>query len=162
MTEISRAEAGVGREQFETVDLQQLVADVAELYEPVAADQGIALEVRGTAAPIQGHRPLLSQALSNLLENAMRYAPENTAITITIGEDESTAQLSVRDRGPGVPASELSQLQVPFVTLDPARTERNAGLGLALVAAISRMHEGAFTARNCDPGLEATISLARH
>ncbi|WP_170421451.1 sensor histidine kinase [Ruegeria arenilitoris] len=161
LTEISRAEAGVGREQFEPVDLQQLVGDVVELYEPVAADQGVSLEVHGSAQAVQGHRPLLSQALSNLLENAMRYAPEGTAITITLSEDGSFTSLSVRDRGPGVPEEELPRLQVPFVTLDPARTERNAGLGLALVAAISHMHQGAFEAHNRDPGLEATIKLAR-
>ena len=161
LTEISRAEAGLGREQFEAVDLQQLVGDVVELYEPVAADQGVRLEIAGQAAPIQGHRPLLSQALSNLLENAMRYAPQNSTITISIAEDRAFTRLGVRDRGPGVPKDDLPRLQLPFVTLDPARTERNAGLGLALVAAISHMHGGGFTARNCDPGLETTIKLAR-
>ncbi|SLN27349.1 sensor histidine kinase [Ruegeria meonggei] len=161
LTEISRAEAGVGREQFEPVDLQDLVANVAELYEPVAADQGIQLEITGTAAAIPGHRPLLSQALSNLLENAMRYAPDDTTITISLTEDGPFTFLSVRDRGPGVPQEDLPRLQMPFVTLDPARTERNSGLGLALVAAISHMHGGAFEAHNCDPGLDATIKLAR-
>ncbi|WP_424830779.1 sensor histidine kinase [Ruegeria sp.] len=161
LTEISRAEAGLGREQFEPVNLLQLVADVVELYEPVAADQGIRLEVTGTAQPIQGHRPLLSQALSNLLENAMRYAPAGTTITIAIAEDGPFALLSVRDRGPGVPEADLPRLELPFVTLDPARTQRNAGLGLALVAAISHMHGGTFKARNCQPGLETTLQLAQ-
>ncbi|MGI9367356.1 MAG: sensor histidine kinase [Ruegeria sp.] len=161
LTEISRAEAGLGREQFEPVDMQQLVHDVVELYEPVAADQMLTLETTGSAAPIQGHRPLLSQALSNLLENAMRYGPKETTITVDLSEDEWFTYLTVRDRGPGVPASELSRLQLPFVTLDPARTERNAGLGLALVAAISHMHGGEFSAQNKDPGLQATLKLAR-
>ncbi|MEX0328954.1 MAG: ATP-binding protein [Ruegeria sp.] len=160
LTEISRAEAGLGREQFELVNLRQLADDVVELYDPVASDQGIRLEVVGTADPIQGHRPLLSQALSNLLENAMRYAPYGSAITIGIREDGPFTLLSVRDRGPGVPETELPRLQMPFVTLDPARTQRNAGLGLALVAAISHMHGGAFKARNCQPGLETTLKLA--
>ncbi len=161
LTEISRAEAGLGREQFEPVNLVQVAADVVELYEPVAADQNIRLEITGKAQPIQGHRPLLSQALSNLMENAMRYAPPGTAITIDIDEDGPMALLSVRDRGPGVPEADLPRLQMPFVTLDPARTERNAGLGLALVAAISHMHGGSFTARNRKPGLETIISLER-
>ncbi len=162
LTEISRAEAGLGREQFEPVNLQQLVGDVVELYEPVASDQNIRLEVKGSADPIQGHRPLLSQALSNLLENAMRYAPAGTAITVEIREDGDFALLSVRDRGPGVPESDLPKLQMPFVTLDPARTERNAGLGLALVAAISHMHGGKFIARNRKPGLETILTLAQN
>ncbi|EEX11069.1 sensor histidine kinase [Ruegeria lacuscaerulensis ITI-1157] len=161
LTEISRAEAGLGREQFETVDLCQLVKDAAELYEPVAADQGIRLEVVGRAEPIRGHRPLLSQALSNLLENALRYAPEGSAITIELKDDGPFALLSVRDRGPGVPDAELPRLAMPFVTLDPARSDRSAGLGLALVAAIARMHGGTFAARNCKPGLEVTLRVAR-
>ncbi len=161
LTEISRAEAGLGREQFEDVDLHQLVADVVDLYEPVAGDQNVRLEVTGKASPIQGHRPLLSQALSNLLDNALRYAPEDSTITVSLAEDTACTRLSVRDEGPGVPEQDLPRLQQPFVTLDPARTERNAGLGLALVAAISRMHGGAFEARNCDPGLETTLKLAR-
>lgn len=160
LTEISRAEAGLGREQFEPIDLTQLVNDVAELYEPVASDQDIALTVDGQAAPIQGHRPLLSQALSNLLENAMRYAPSGSTVTISLSQDGPFTRMSVRDQGPGVPEQDLPRLQEPFVTLDPARTEGNAGLGLALVAAISRMHGGAFEARNCNPGLETTLKLA--
>ncbi|WP_253276835.1 HAMP domain-containing sensor histidine kinase [Ruegeria sp. 6PALISEP08] len=161
LTEISRAEAGLGREQFETINLQQLVGDVVELYDPVAADQGITLDVTGSAPPIEGHRPLLSQALSNLLENAMRYAPAKSTITVSLDTANGFACLHVRDQGPGVPPEELDRLQLPFVTLDPARTERNAGLGLALVAAISRMHGGKFAARNCNPGLETTIYLAQ-
>ncbi len=161
LTEISRAEAGLGREQFEPVDMQQLVHDVVELYEPVASDQMLTLKRTGSATPILGHRPLLSQALSNLLENAIRYAPEETTITVSLSEDEWFTYLTVRDHGPGVPASELSRLQLPFVTLDPARTERNAGLGLALVAAISHMHGGEFSARNKNPGLQAELKLAR-
>ncbi|WP_170338977.1 sensor histidine kinase [Ruegeria arenilitoris] len=161
LTEISRAEAGLGREQFEPVDLERLVNDAVELYEPVAADKDVRLEVTGRAAPIMGHRPLLSQALSNLLENAMRYAPQGTAISIELREDGPFALLSVRDRGPGVPAEMLSQLQLPFVTLDPARSDRNSGLGLALVAAITRMHGGGFSAQNADPGLKAVLKLAQ-
>lgn len=161
LTEISRAEAGLGRDQFEPVDLQRLVSDAVELYDPVAVDQGIKLEVTGQAAPIQGHRPLLSQALSNLLENALRYAPEGTVISINIHDDGPFAMLSVRDRGPGVPTEELQRLQLPFVTLDPARSNRSSGLGLALVAAITHMHGGGFIALNAEPGLEAILKLAR-
>ncbi|SHE91617.1 hypothetical protein SAMN05444279_11188 [Ruegeria intermedia] len=161
LTEISRAEAGLGREQFEQVDLRQLVGDAVELYEPVAADLGIRLEIEGSASPIPGHRPLLSQALSNLLENALRYAPEGSAITITLRDDGPFAELGVRDQGPGVPEEDLPRLALPFVTLDPARSERGAGLGLALVAAIARMHHGSFLARNRNPGLETTLRLAR-
>ncbi|MEX0320302.1 MAG: ATP-binding protein [Ruegeria sp.] len=161
LTEISRAEAGLGREEFEPVDLGQLVQDVVELYDPVAADQSVRLQVEGEAEPVRGHRPLLSQALSNLLENALRYAPPGSEITVSLSDVRGYPRLSVRDEGPGVPETELPRLAQPFVTLDPARSCRNSGLGLALVAAIARMHGGAFAAENRDPGLEVTLSLAK-
>ena len=97
---------------------------------------------------------------------AIATAPKSllpSFIVVSTGAPESPKQalLSVRDRGPGVPESDLPRLQMPFVTLDPARTERNAGLGLALVAAISHMHGGTFLARNRKPGLETTLKLSR-
>ena len=161
LTEISRAEAGLGREQFEPVDLKALAANVVELYDPVAADRDVRLVIDGDAVQIKGHRPLLSQALSNLLENALRYAPTGTEITIGVHETGPFALLGVRDRGPGVPEADLDRLKQPFVTLDPARTDRNAGLGLALVSAISHMHGGELQAANRAPGLETTLKLAR-
>ncbi|WP_372574355.1 sensor histidine kinase [Ruegeria jejuensis] len=161
LTEISRAEAGIGREEFEPLDLTQLVHDVMEFYEPVAADKGITLAEAGTAGQVLGHRTLIAQALSNLLENALRYTPEGARIDITVAEGDDHVLLSVRDGGPGVPEEDLDKLAQPFVTLDPSRTEKNAGLGLALVAAIARLHEGALTLSNANPGLSAELNFAR-
>lgn len=161
LTEISRAEAGLGRDEFEDVDLASLVQDVAEFYEPVAQDQGVTLNIDGQADPIPGHKPLLAQALSNLLENALRYAPEGSELTVSLAQMGDRVTLSVRDQGSGVPENELDRLSQPFVTLDPARSDQSSGLGLALVAAIARMHGGQFEARNRSPGLEATITIAR-
>ncbi|WP_240336663.1 HAMP domain-containing sensor histidine kinase [Tropicibacter sp. Alg240-R139] len=161
LTEISRAEAGLGRDEFEDVDVGALVQDVAEFYEPVAADQDISIIIEGTAGPIPGHKPLLAQALSNLLENALRYAPASSTLTVALANVEGGLTLSVRDQGPGVPKDQLDRLAQPFVTLDPARTNQSSGLGLALVAAIARMHGGRFEARNLNPGLEAMITITR-
>ncbi len=161
LTEISRAEAGLGRDEFEDVDLKTLVRDVSEFYEPVAQEQGVTLTIQGQAAPVPGHKPLLAQALSNLLENALRYAPDGSSLTILLTDTDSGLTLSVRDQGPGVPEDQLDRLAQPFVTLDPARTDQSSGLGLALVAAIARMHGGHFKASNGEPGLEASITIAR-
>ncbi|MDP5216093.1 HAMP domain-containing sensor histidine kinase [Ruegeria sp. 2205SS24-7] len=161
LTEISRAEAGIGREEFEPLDLKQLVHDVMEFYEPVASDKGITIAEAGSAGQVLGHRTLIAQALSNLLENALRYTPEGARIDITVAECNDHVLLSVRDGGPGVPEQDLGKLAQPFVTLDPSRTEKNAGLGLALVAAIARLHEGALSLSNANPGLKAELSFAR-
>lgn len=161
LTEISRAEAGLGREEFEPIGLLDLAHDVAEFYEPVAADQGIQLLVKGDAATVSGHKTLLAQALSNLLENAVRYAPDGSRIIVSVQESAEQTVLSVCDQGPGVPEEDLDRLSQPFVTLDPSRTEQSSGLGLALVTAIAHMHGGEFDARNSEPGLEVRISLPK-
>ncbi|MFA3915393.1 sensor histidine kinase [Ruegeria hyattellae] len=161
LTEISRAEAGLGREEFEPLDLTQLVHDVMEFYEPVALDKGITIAEAGTATQVRGHRTLIAQALSNLLENALRYAPEGSEIEITVADGADQVTLGVRDAGPGVAEADLEKLAQPFVTLDPSRTEKNAGLGLALVAAIARLHGGALALANAEPGLVAELSFSR-
>ncbi|WP_235820293.1 sensor histidine kinase [Falsiruegeria litorea] len=161
LTEISRAEAGLGRDEFEDVDLVSLVRDVTEFYEPVAQDQGVTLSIEGQATPIPGHKPLLAQALSNLLENALRYAPAGSTLTVSLDQADDCVSLTVRDQGPGVPDDQLDRLSQPFVTLEPARSDQSSGLGLALVAAIARMHGGQFEARNCSPGLATLITVAR-
>ncbi len=159
LTEISRAEAGLGRDEFEPVDVPALVHDVVEFYEPVAADKNVTITIEGDADPIPAHKTLLAQALSNLLDNALRYAPAETTITVKLAQTDAGLCLSVRDQGPGVPDADLSRLSQPFVTLDPSRTNKNSGLGLALVAAIARMHGGTIEARNRTIGLEIKLTL---
>lgn len=161
LTEISRAEAGLGREEFEPVDLAALARDVAEFYEPLAQEHGVTLMACSDPAILPGHRPLLAQALSNLLDNALRYAPDGTEVVLCVGAAGDAVILSVRDHGPGVPETDLERLTQPFVTLDPARTGGNSGLGLALAAAIARMHGGVFEARNANPGLEVRLVLPK-
>ncbi|SDC18045.1 sensor histidine kinase [Ruegeria marina] len=161
LTEISRAEAGLGREEFEPVDLAALARDVAEFYDPLAQENGVGLSVETEAATLPGHPALLAQALSNLLDNALRYAPGGTEVKVRVARSDDTLVLSVRDHGPGVPETDLERLAQPFVTLDPARSGGNSGLGLALAAAIARMQGGRFEARNAQPGLEARLILPR-
>ncbi|MFC3615957.1 ATP-binding protein [Lutimaribacter marinistellae] len=161
LTAISRAEAGLGRDQFEPVRPARLLQDVAELYEPVAAERGIALDVSAEDTVLPGHRALLAQALSNLVENALRYAPDGSTISLRAESTDKHVRLAVADAGPGVPESDLHKLEQPFVTLDPSRGDGSSGLGLALVAAIARMHGGKFEPRCLSPGFEATFTLAR-
>ncbi|WP_425046352.1 ATP-binding protein [Primorskyibacter sp. S87] len=162
LTEISRAEAGMGRAQFEPVDLNNLARNAVELYEPVAEDREVTLSVIGDAPALPGHKALLAQALSNLLENALRYAPDGSDIELCLESRPDAASLSVRDRGPGVPEAALETLARPFVTLDEARADQNSGLGLALVAAIARLHGGTLTFRNLSPGFEARLEIRNH
>ncbi|NRA99522.1 MAG: HAMP domain-containing protein [Rhodobacteraceae bacterium] len=163
MTEISRAEAGIGRAEFDQVEIDELLRDAHDLYHPVAEDAGIALTVSGTASPITGHRALLSQVLSNLIENSLRFAPEGSEIALQVTDTDKHVSITVEDQGPGVPEADLRRIAEPFVTGDQSRTAAHSGLGLALASAVAGMHDGALTLENRlnGPGLRATVTLSR-
>lgn len=158
MLEISRAEAGVGRDAFELADLARLLEDVGDLYAPAADDRGVEIALALGPAEIAGHPQLLAQALSNLLENALRYAPEGSVITLSSGA-KPAPYLRVADAGPGIPEAERARALARFVTLDPSRSGGSTGLGLALVAAIAKLHGAELTLGDADPGLTVTLTF---
>ena len=161
LTQISRIEAGLGREEFAPVDLDALVTDAVELYAPVAADKSVELGSTGNAEPIDGHTQLIALALSNMLENAIRYAPEGSEIVLSLQDSADAVCLSVSDQGPGIPEPDRSRVLQRFVTLDPSRHETASGLGLALVAAVAGLHGASFKLGDNDPGLVATLSFPK-
>lgn len=159
---IARVEAGASGEEFGPLDADEILADVAELYEPVIEDEGGRLTVeRQGALPIRGNRTLISQALTNLLDNAIKYgaaegAPEVTAIGRREGD---RIRLEVRDRGPGIPEADRERAQQRFVRLEASRTRPGSGLGLSLVAAVARIHGGRLELGDAAPGLVAALLL---
>lgn len=160
LTEIARADARLARDEFAPVALAPLAEELAEFYRPLAAEHGIGIAVSGEAPPVPGHQALLSLAVSNLLDNAIRYAPQGSVIDVAISAGEGVVGVTVRDRGSGVPDADLERLARPFVTRDESRTGSHSGLGLALVASVARLHDGALRLENAHPGLRATLSLA--
>lgn len=165
---IARLEAGAGGENRDTLDMAALVHDVAELYEPVAEERGIALTAHA-ADPIiiQGDRQLLGQALANLIDNALKYgapsggvdngwAPE---VDVRADARDGVARIVVSDRGPGVPGPERDRVLGRFVRLEASRSEPGSGLGLSLVAAVARLHGGRLRLEDNEPGLRVVLSL---
>lgn len=160
LLELSRIEAGIGAEQFAVVDLGALAQDMADLYGAAAEDAGMALECDAPApTPVCGHPQLLAQAASNLIENALRYASTGGALRIYAGLRGGAATLVVEDRGPGVAEADRARVRARFVRLDPARGGKGAGLGLALVDAVARMHGGELALGDARPGLRAELRL---
>jgi signal transduction histidine kinase len=102
---------------------------------------------------------LLAQAIANLIDNALKYAPEGSAVTVTAERGGERPAVAVADRGPGVPEAERARAIRRFERLDPSRCGAGAGLGLALVAAVARMHGAALELGDNEPGLVATISF---
>jgi signal transduction histidine kinase len=159
--EISRSEAFTSRSQFGRFDVGQLGAELSEMYEPVAEEAGVALRFAQPEQPVElfGHRQLVAQAVSNLIENAIRYGASGRAIDITVGEDAKRLAIAVADQGPGIPAERRAEALRRFGRLDSSRSEEGAGLGLALVRAIAHLHDGELVLEDNRPGLLAVLQL---
>ncbi len=161
MLEISRSEA-TGRSGFVATDPAELMAAVADLYEPLLDEAGTVLIADlSAAAPLSLHRELLSQAIANLIDNAVRHAGDGRAITLRVRDEPGCLRLAVEDRGPGIAVEDRAQALRRFGRLDPARSKPGAGLGLALVEAVARLHGGTLELSDNAPGLIATIMLPR-
>jgi signal transduction histidine kinase len=112
--------------------------------------------------PLFGHRQLLAQALSNLLENAIRYGSEGHEIRVSVGPGERRIRVEVGDRGPGIPAERRQEARRRFGRLDSSRSDEGAGLGLALAEAIAHLHEGQLILEDNQPGLLTVLELPVH
>ena len=137
------------------------MADVTELYEPVAEDAGITLlaEAEPGAAMVIGDKRLLAQALANLIDNAIKYTPTGGAVRVGAITAGGHAELSIADNGPGVPEAERARIFDRFVRLEADRGKPGAGLGLSLVRAVAQMHNADITAADAAPGLRVTLRL---
>lgn len=151
---IAKAEAGSGRESMEILDMSALMLDLGEFYEPLAEEksQRLIQEVEdGVRA--RGNRHLLSQAVSNLLENAVKYTPEGGEVRLELRRVAGGAELAVRDSGPGIPEEHRERVLERFYRLEDSRTTPGSGLGLSLVAAVADFHDALLTLGDNDPGL---------
>jgi len=143
---IARLEAGERREMLVPLDPSLVLEDIAELYAPSCEDAGLefSLEIMGKHT-IRADRGLLSQAVSNLVENAIKYTPSGGAITVRLRKIRSGwSEISITDTGPGVPPKERDRVKERFVRLEESRTEPGSGLGLALVDAVADLHQAKF------------------
>lgn len=139
---ISRLESGEQRSVFHTIDPAQLVEDIAELYEPVCEDEGrnFRYEIT-TGLQIKADPGLIVQAISNLVDNAVKYTDVGGGIVLRLRKTSSgEVEISVTDTGPGVPAEKRQEILKRFVRLEDSRSRQGSGLGLSLVKAISEIH----------------------
>jgi signal transduction histidine kinase len=178
---IARAESGQARENMTEFDAAEIVRGVGELYEPLAEEQGLTLRVEAPeAAMLKGSRELLSQALANLVDNAIKYArPAQNAeaaaqkaevaaqeppaeIVLAVRQEGDRVLLTVADRGPGIPEADRGRAVERFVRLGQSASEPGSGLGLSLAAAVARLHGGELTLEDNAPGLRVVIALPRN
>jgi signal transduction histidine kinase len=159
--EIGRSEAMISRNQFAWLDPGELADALAEMYEPLAEEVGAKLRLeRGPALlPLFGHRQLLAQALSNLLDNAVNYGASGGEIVLFVRQQEVSLEIGVADRGAGIAPEARAEARRRFGRLDASRSTAGAGLGLPLVEAIAHLDEGELLLADNAPGLVAALTL---
>jgi signal transduction histidine kinase len=175
---IARAESGQARGNMDDFDAAEIAHGIHELYEPLAEDSGLTLQVKTERAPLHGNRELISQALANLVENAIKYGQPAPALQ-PVGADAVAGAtpdpareiliearrggdqvlLSVTDHGPGIPEADRKHAVERFVRLEASRTQPGSGLGLSLASAVATLHGGELRLSDAEPGLRATLAI---
>ena len=149
-----------GRLRPETlVDLSAVAERVSEALCPDIEESGRVLETRLDAASVAGDMDLLSQALANLLENALRHTPPGARITVRVQNLAGGPRLLVGDDGPGIPRELRERALAPFGRLEPSRSTPGSGLGLAIAASIAQRHGARLELGDAAPGLEVSIAF---
>ena len=155
---IAEAQSGRSPAEMAELDLGALVADATDLYEPLAEERGVTLETAAAGeARVPANRQLLFQALANLIDNALKYAPAGGSVRVWAGRGPDGPELGVADRGPGIAEADRTRVIEPFVRLDQSRGTPGSGLGLSLVDAIARLHGATLRLEDNGPGLKARL-----
>jgi signal transduction histidine kinase len=158
---LAEIDSGVRRSGFRRVDLAKIASEVVELYQPTAEAREIAFAMRAPAeTPVNGDPYLLAQALGNLIDNAIKYAPVHGKVDVRLTpQSDGNVEISVTDDGPGIPDAEKEHVTERFYRGDSSRAKAGVGLGLSLVASVAKLHGGVLSFVDNHPGLVATLSL---
>ena len=161
---ISRLEAGYSTEAFVKVDLAATIRDVVELYEPAAEERNVILEAPESGpSVIDGNRELIGQALSNVVDNAIKYSADAAGqpkVSVAIERSGGEVRLSVSDNGPGIPDEvDRERATERFVRLEKSRSQPGSGLGLSLAKAIMKFHGGRIELLPGSPGLTVVMAF---
>jgi signal transduction histidine kinase len=158
---LAEIDAGMRRSGFVSFDIADLAASAVEFYAPAAELKCIDLVLRsGGPLTVSGDPILLAQALGNLIDNALKYAPLNGTVDLTvIKRSDGTAEVAVSDDGPGIADSEKNKVVERFYRGDASRGTPGVGLGLSLVQAVAKLHGSALVLTDQNPGLRAAMSI---
>jgi signal transduction histidine kinase len=156
---IARVEAGSAQANFMEADLGRLVDDVAEYYEPLAEEKGIAFDVCSDELNCFCDRDLLFQALANIVDNAIKFSQSGGRVTLAIIDCDDTARVVITDTGKGIDKNERDKVFRRFYRGDASRSCPGHGLGLSLVQAIVERHHGSIEFQDHHPGLRVVIDI---
>ena len=157
---IARIEAGGHTAQFNRVDLAELACDAAELYEALAEEKHLHFSAHIDASvALEGDRDLLFQALTNLLDNAIKYTPAGGAVALELKRSGNAVDIAISDSGCGIAEAERDKVGQRFYRLENSRSTPGSGLGLSLVKVVAKLHRATLLLEDNAPGLKATLRL---
>jgi len=145
---------------FEPVRLQSVLEHVIELHEPLAEDRGVELaaDIAADAPQVQADPTLLFEAVSNVVDNALKFTPSGGKVCIRLVTRLEGPRIEVTDNGPGVPEAERDAVLQRFYRAARTRNEPGSGLGLSIVTAIARMHHFTLVLEDAKPGLRVALN----
>ena len=148
------------KDDFKHESLSAICDDLAELYDVMTEEGEHSFEAHiERGLDNMGNRQLIAQAITNLLDNAVKYTPSGGHITLTAEQRGENIHVSVGDNGHGIPPDKRDDVLKRFVRLDSARSTPGNGLGLSLVSAIVALHNGSLQLHDNKPGLRIEITL---
>jgi signal transduction histidine kinase len=157
---IAQIESGNRRLGFKAVPLSELLSTIAELYRPMAEENGqVLIETIEASLQVNGERELLMQLFANLIENALRHTPRGSTIALDARRIDRRVQVSVTDNGHGIPENLRGKVLQRFFRLESSRTTVGSGLGLSMASAIVKVHDATLELADAAPGLRATVLL---
>ena len=161
---IARLEAGSADQELEIIAVHEIVEEIVEFYEPMIEDENFKFKLADlNSCKVMGSRELLSQAIVNLLDNALKYGRANddaeNSITVSLRNTKSHAIISIADTGVGIQETDRARVTDRFVRLEKSRTRQGSGLGLSLIKAIMKLHHGELILEDNSPGLKVTMKI---
>ena len=157
---IAQIESGARRRDFEPMNLRHVITDIVEFYWPVAVEKGVTLRSRlNGSGEFVGDQDLISQAVSNLADNAIKYTPPGGTVTVGTEDSDGGPRIFVSDSGPGIPENEHENVFNRFYRLEAHRDSEGNGLGLSVVDAVAKLHGATVRLESNDPGLHIRVDL---
>ncbi|WLI91150.1 ATP-binding protein [Massilia sp. R2A-15] len=163
LLQIAEVESGVGIHSAEPIDLQRVAFDMADMFDASAQMADVRLHAGpGPPVPVLADRNLVATAIASLIDNAIKHAGAGATVTVSTALHATDASITLRDKGPGIPAGEHAKVVQRFYRLDKSRAIPGNGLGLSIVHAIATVHGGELRLEDTASGLSARIRLPRH
>ena len=158
---LSSLESGRQGLKFALFDLEKVVIDAIDLYNPLAEEKNQIIAVKTSPINYLGDRDLIFQVIANLLDNAIKFTQQNGKIEVQLEADNDFYIIKIADNGPGIPVSSIEKVFERFYRDHHQQHQVGSGLGLSLVLAVLNLHHARITLEDNEPGLKVLLHFKR-